>query len=69
MNLQHARMVAGKLANTYNTKSFFSGVDIGPTTDGKGIVLLLYGKSKPYEKIPEQYEGYDVIFIDESETK
>ena len=69
MNLALAKVYAGRLAMEYNKKSFFNGTDVGPTSDGRGFVLLLYAKSKPIEKIPKEYEGLPLILIDESEDK
>jgi hypothetical protein len=65
-----ARTVAGRLATTLYGNSWFLGMDVAPTQDGRDIVLLLYVKREPplHQKrtIPSVYENFHVIIIDES---
>ena len=69
--LSSARTAASKLATTLNKYDFFNGMDVGPTTDGKNIILLLYVKHEPpmylRHVIPSVYDNFDVLVIDESQ--
>jgi hypothetical protein len=65
-----AKIAAGRLATQLYEHQWFSGMDIAPTQDGKEIVLLLYIKRQPpthhKRTIPEFFEDFHVIIIDES---
>ena len=68
--LSLARTAAAKLGTTLNQYKWFNGMDVGPTSNGKSIVLLLYAKHEPPSHhrhlIPKIYENFDVLIIDES---
>jgi len=68
--LSTAKTAAAKLATILNTYPWFAGMDIGPTGDGKEIVLLLFVKFDPplFQKhmIPKVYENFQVLTINET---